>query len=164
MLRIQILDDDPSILELLESLILDALPGAVVTTSRVPAPRPGQDVYILDNRFGRRASEIPAMIRRIRMSEPEAVVLACSATIGESELRELVNAGCAGVADKNRPGELERLTRIVTAYDAERRDAARRESFGDIVRGIRRMLGEWRGHLRSEAARAIEPTTVSIRS
>lgn len=113
--RALIVDDDSWSLRFLEVMLVNHFPELIVESRQTPDLSGDHDLYFIDNDFDGRelAGEMAAKIRR---TNPDALVIAFSATLGRRSLKELVNAGCDGACDKSMPGDLDVLIETTSRY------------------------------------------------
>ncbi len=103
--RALLLDDDKYALEFLRMLLSDRYPRLEIDTRLEPDPSGEYDFYFLDDDFeGIRLAG--KLARQIRVSHPDAVILAFSASLDSDTLKELLGAGCNGVCDKKVPTDM----------------------------------------------------------
>ncbi len=147
--KMLIVDDDPVVTSVLAQNFKVIFPGAVVSTTNEPIIEPGYDVYFLDNDFDG-SLMAKSLIKSVREIEPEALVVALSATLDFDTLRILINCGCNAVYDKRSLEASVEARRIVRNYVAalkERHDSKLDSGFGGIVRSMRGLLFEWNRRL-----------------
>ena len=142
--RALILDDDPWASALFAQHLQIRFPSIEVAIRAKPAPSPGFDLYVIDNEFEgtREAARLAGEIRR---ENPDALVIACSATLDADLLRTLINAGCDGVCVKGDIGELEQVLRIAGRHFERRR--AQGSGLQTTVHAVTDLLRQWNSRL-----------------
>jgi CheY-like chemotaxis protein len=148
--RALLLDDDEYALEFLRTLLLDRYPTVEVETRIAPDPSGSYDVYFLDDDFeGIRLAG--KLARRIRDTNPQAIVLAFSASLDARTLKELLEAGCSGVCDKKVPGDVPAMLGALDRCLAELAETRRRpptiEGRIHLVATFRELFREWNRRL-----------------
>lgn len=152
--RILILDDDPWAAQMLAARVCAARPDAEVQARTRPDVTGDFDVCFIDNDFDGRPMAA-ALARQVRAARPDALLIAFSGTLSADLLRELINTGCDGVADKTRPEELDAVLRIVDGHVRRLRRPERSSGgLGSAIRGVAELLREWNTRLDRSEARA----------
>ena len=140
-----LIDDDPSAVEYLSYLLHRELPQLKVTSRLNPDVGGRFDVYLIDNDFaGRRIAG--QLTEEIRLRQPDALVIAFSASLDNSTLKELINAGCDAVADKANPDDHDMLLELIRRYGRAYRSAQSRTASikrQPIVDSIVSLIREW---------------------
>ena len=123
-----LLDDDEYALEYLRAILEERFENLDVEVRLRPDPSGSFDLFFIDDDFDgvRLAGKLA---RKVRAQDANAIVLAFSASLDESTLKELLNAGCDGVCDKKVPGDmpamLDAVERAIEAIQKVRREPAR---------------------------------------
>jgi len=151
--RALLLDDDPFALELLKTVLSERFPELALTTRQEPDPSGEFEFYFLDDDFeGVRLAR--QLARRIRTDHPEAIVVAFSAGLGEETLRDLLDAGCAGVCDKQVPEDLPEmlaaLRRGLEELNERNRELVDENGRPRLLRTFRALFQEWNRRLDSQ--------------
>jgi CheY-like chemotaxis protein len=149
-LRALLLDDDPYALEFLQAVLSERYPGLSIDVRCEPDPTGEYDVYLLDDDFeGVRLAG--KLARRIRAQRPAALILAFSASLDQTTLKELLGAGCNGVCDKRVPSDLpemlEALDRCVEELEERRRGPPADLSGRYLVKTFRDLFRAWNTRL-----------------
>ena len=149
-MRALLLDDDPYALDLLHAVLSERYPGLAIERRTDPSPQGSHDLFFLDDDFEgvRLAGELA---HRIRRDNPAAIILAFSASLDASTLKELLAAGCNGVCDKKKvqrdlPEMLDALDRCLDALQARRTQAPE-----SMLRTFRELFREWNLRLERQA-------------
>lgn len=144
-LRALLLDDDEYALDFLEAILRDRYPGLALERRLEPSPEGEFDLYFLDDDFEgvRLAGELA---RRIRRDRPGAIVLAFSASLDASTLKELLGAGCNGVCDKKVPRDLPEMLATLDRC-VEQMEARRDQRPDSMLRTFRELFREWNRRL-----------------
>ena len=155
-----LLDDDEYALDLLKAVLQERYPRLEIETRLEPDPSGSYDFYFLDDDFeGVRLAG--RLARRIRAQQPDAVVVAFSASLDEPTLKELLNAGCHGVCDKkvagDMPAMLASVDRCIGEIEAARQRPPSDISGRDLVRTFRELFREWNLRLASQEEDAARP-------
>ena len=157
-----LLDDDVWSLRLVKGLLQECFPEMKVHTRDQPDPEGDFDIYFVDNDFnGDRV--LPELARELRRKQPDALIIAFSATLDTRTLKELINAGCDGACDKSVYGDLAESMEIVRAFVEQtlaggRRREGQKTSSGAIGT-VRDLLREWNRRLDRDEQRAISAET-----
>jgi DNA-binding NarL/FixJ family response regulator len=148
-MRALLLDDDPYALDLLQAILIERYPGLTIERRTEPSSHGSHDIFFLDDDFEgvRLAGELA---HRIRRDNPGAIILAFSASLDASTLKELLAAGCNGVCDKKEqrdvPEMLDALDRCLDALQARRTQAPE-----SMLRTFRELFREWNLRLERQA-------------
>ncbi|MFT5289288.1 MAG: DNA-binding NarL/FixJ family response regulator [Planctomycetota bacterium] len=150
-IRALLLDDDEYALEYLDVILQERFPDLEVETRLRPDPSGSFDLYFIDDDFeGVRLAG--KLARKIRAQDPNAMVLAFSASLDEGTLKELLNAGCLGVCDKKVPGDmpamLDAIERAIDTLQAARREPQR--DAAHLFSTLRSLFHEWNRRLRAQ--------------
>lgn len=143
--RALIVDDDPFALNHLEMLLHESFPDLEIE-KRTEANVDGLfDFYFLDNQFDGQPFA-GTMARKIRSMRPEARIFAFSGSLDVDALKGLINAGCDGVCDKDRPESWQDSLRIMRDIleDMAQKHRHEKRAFG----GVRHAAGSIHGLLR----------------
>jgi len=157
--RFLIVDDDQVVTSFFRAHLGCHFPKALVEVENRPWIAPGYDVYFVDNDFGgkRMATKLISEIREI---EPQALVVALSATLELDTLRRLVNLGCNAVYSKRNPDLSSDAREVIANYLSvvERKHAlgTRRSRFTSTVASLFDLLAEWNKRL-DDNARNTQP-------
>jgi len=146
--RALVLDDDKYALEFLRALLAERYPELEVVGRLEPDPDGVFDVYFLDDDFeGIRLAG--KLARRIRVRQPEAIIVAFSASLDARTLRELIDAGCNGVCDKKVPGDIPEMLASLDRCLEEVAAARSREltAKGHLLGTFRDLFAEWNRRL-----------------
>lgn len=145
--RALLVDDDPFALNHLEMMLHESFPDLEIE-KRLEANVEGHfDFYFIDNDFHGEALA-GRMAREIRKKRPEARIFAFSGALDVEALKGLINAGCDGVCEKDRPESWsESLASMRKLLDemAHRHRVGKR-AFGGVrnaAGSIRGLLHEW---------------------
>lgn len=149
-LKALLLDDDPYALEFLQAVLSERYPGLQVHARSEPDPTGEYDVYLLDDDFeGVRLAG--KLARRIRAQRPEALILAFSASLDQSTLKELLGAGCNGVCDKrvqsDLPEMLAALDRCILEIEERHSEPPSDLSGRYLVKTFRELFQAWNRRL-----------------
>lgn len=141
--RALIVDDDPDAIQYISYVLRREIPELELTC-RLTADVSGVfDVYLLDNDFaGRRIAG--QLTEEIRLVNPNALILAFSASLDLATLKGLLNAGCDAVADKSEATEQALLVELIQRYIesivvSRARKPARTGTLGSVIE----LLREW---------------------
>ncbi|MFN3193143.1 MAG: hypothetical protein ACE361_21715 [Aureliella sp.] len=152
--RALIVDDDSDASALLQHRLRRVFPDLQIETRTEPDVTGEFDVYFLDNDFGG-VSEAGRLTEAIRSEQPGALVIAFSACLDNRTLRQLVNAECNRVFEKDGDGEFDRLLEIVRHYIQSHHGVSRRavKSIGltETISSIADLLREWNRRLDSQS-------------
>lgn len=146
-----LLDDDEYALEYLKAVLLDSYPELEIETRMRPDVTGEFDLYFLDDDFeGIRLAG--KLARRIRTINPDAVILAFSASLGPSTLRELLTAGCSGVCDKKVPTDMPTMLRALgrCIEELELVRGNRKPKRANRLHTLRGLFREWNHRLESQ--------------
>jgi hypothetical protein len=158
--RALLVDDDTFALNHLEMILQDAFPELEIE-KRTEANVDGRfDFYFLDNDFGGTA-QAGRLAREIRRKRPEASIFAFSGALDVDALKRLINAGCDGVCEKDRPESWQpALDRMHVILDSmAKRHRREKRAFGGVrhaAGSIRGLLREWNERELIEASREKE--------
>ena len=130
-----VLDDDVWSLRLIKGLLQECFPEMKVHTREQPDPEGDFDIYFVDNDFnGHRV--LPELARELRRKQPDALIIAFSATLDARMLKELINAGCDGACDKSVYGDLAESMEIVRAFVEQTQAGGRRREGHPVHRAV----------------------------
>jgi len=149
--KLIILDDDTHFSGMLALKLQQYFPEMAVTSSNGSEIVPGYDIYILDNDFcGEKKGAMLA--EKVRSVSPGSLVIMLSATLELDLLKRLVNCHAAGVFDKGQPDDLENMIALVDSFLLAQRpqQATAKQSLGETVTGISKLIGEWNKRLSYE--------------
>jgi len=149
--RALLLDDDKYALEFLRAILNDRYPELEVDVRLEPDPSGRYDFYFLDDDFeGIRLAG--KLARKIRATQPSAVILAFSASLDAPTLKELLGAGCNGVCSKKVPSDMPQmlaaLDRCMEELKRSRRPGAA-SSASNLLQTFRDLFREWNRRLGS---------------
>jgi len=147
-LRALLLDDDEYALDYLKAVLLESYPGLEIETRLHPDVTGDFDLYFLDDDFeGIRLAG--KLARKVRATNPSAVILAFSASLDAGTLKELLTAGCSGVCDKKVPSDMltmiDALGRCIE--ELERARSKRRPEKTRLITTLRRLFRAWNDRL-----------------
>jgi DNA-binding NarL/FixJ family response regulator len=114
-LRISIIDDDPIASAVMKTRLANHFPNSSIETSKEPVITPNHDIYFVDNDFDG-TSLATVLLRQIRELNPNALVVAMSSTLDQTELEALINGGCNAVYNKNRPAQSKEVFEVIENY------------------------------------------------
>ncbi len=143
--RIGIIDDDPIAAGCMRARLQQSFPRTSVTIYNQPVVTPTLDIYFVDNDFDGKCMAT-TLLHEIRELNPNALVVAMSATLEQPTLLELMNGGCNAVYDKNHPHDCGAVFEVIENYLSvlERLRASHtRNPFGGVVLSLRELLHEW---------------------
>ena len=141
--RIAIIDDDPFLVAHLKRAIGKRLTDVEVVGIEDPVAPAGFDAYVVDREFGG-DSRGHDVVGRLRVLEPQSLVLAYSAYLDRDFLRALLREGCEGAFDKGSLEELDAMISIIGEFLAGgRRTAVDTRGIGGTVRAISGLVREW---------------------
>ena len=140
-----LIDDDPSALALLRHVLETRCPTLRIECRTAPDPGGSFDVIFVDNEMDGQyvAAGLASALRR---RNPNALVLAYSATLEEATLKGLINAGCSGAFDKSVPDDLTKALDVVDAYLLKLSEPRGRGFLG-AIQSIKDLLREWNTRL-----------------
>lgn len=101
-IRAVIIDDDPIVAMYMRARISVRHKDIIIDTQHDPVIIPGMDIYIIDNEFDG-AELAPDLVAEIRKTCPKALIIVMSATLTYDLLSSVLNNGCNGIYDKNKP-------------------------------------------------------------
>ncbi len=150
-LKALLLDDDEYALEYLKAVLQDAYPALAIEARLRPDVTGDFDLYFLDDDFeGIRLAG--KLARKIRATNPTAIILAFSASLDAGTLKELLAAGCSGVCDKKVPADmpimLDALSRCMEEIDLTR--SKRKPAKSRLLGTLRSLFREWNERLDSQ--------------
>lgn len=148
--QIGIIDDDPIAATVMRARLRIQFPECSITIYDKPVVEPHLDVYFVDNDFDGSALATE-LLSEIRKLNPNALVVAMSATLESDTLKALINGGCNAVYDKNQPRNGEPVFEVIGNYfDVldRLRTAQTHSPFGRVVISLRDLLHEWNQRLR----------------
>lgn len=97
-----IIDDDPIVSMYMRARVQNRHKELLIHTQHDPIIIPGMDIYIIDNQFD--GEELaPDLVAEIRKTCPKALIIVMSATLTYDLLSAVLNNGCNGIYDKNKP-------------------------------------------------------------
>ena len=97
-----IIDDDPIVSMYMRARVQNRHKEILIYTQHEPVIIPGMDIYIIDNQFD--GEELaPDLVAEIRKTCPNALIIVMSATLTYDLLSSVLNNGCNGIYDKNKP-------------------------------------------------------------
>jgi DNA-binding NarL/FixJ family response regulator len=148
-----LIDDDIWSLRLLKGMLEQCFPDLRIETRTEPDASGSFDIYFIDNLIGERFMAEP-LAREIRASNPDALVIAFSATLDRETLKSLLRAGCNGACDKTIPSDLPITMEITQRYIESILSSPAREGRGlrGVVGSIRGLLREWNARLEYESS------------
>jgi DNA-binding NarL/FixJ family response regulator len=144
--KVLLLDDDIWFARGFRARFAAAFPDVQLDSDTEPTVKPGYAVYFVDNDFGGKilAGELA---RQIRALDPDALVIAISASLDAVTLKTLINLGCNGAFDKSTPSSLQEAFEVVRKYlDAQaalEQEKSKRRGFGSTISSIASLLTEW---------------------
>jgi len=97
-----IIDDDVWSLRILMAQLREVMPGIQITARTKPDPSGQFDLYFIDNDFGGIDLAID-LVKQIRTAHPTALIVALSATLDETQRRQLLDSQCNLVCNKAKP-------------------------------------------------------------
>jgi DNA-binding NarL/FixJ family response regulator len=152
-IQVLLLDDDEFALDFMQVTLLDRYLEIEVQKRTDPDPTGEFDVYFLDDDFdGLRLAG--RLARRVRAENPNAVILAFSASLDEATLKELLNAGCDGVCDKKVSSDLPKLLEVLDRClleIMEARNSPPEQLTGRyLLKTFRELFKEWNQRLDSQ--------------
>ena len=151
-IRALLLDDDPLFAAGFRRRFRIAFPDAELETRTEPRVDGDFDLYFLDNQFdGEELAE--RLLNQVRVVNPDALVIAVSATLDADILKSLLNLGCNGACDKSKLSDLEEMFRLVRRFIHHRQLEQPRRSRGGLmsaIRSITDLLREWNARLDSK--------------
>ncbi|MEM1070513.1 MAG: hypothetical protein AAGG48_21195 [Planctomycetota bacterium] len=147
-----IVDDDLDASEYLRYRLSKELDWMDVDVRQEPDVSGEYGIYFVDNDFhGRRIGT--RLVRQIRSSQPESLIFAFSASLDAKTLKQLINAGCDGVCEKQDPGELTQFLSVVRNRLRRQRTSTSRMTYESglcgTIRSITELLREWNRRLES---------------
>lgn len=151
MVRIQIIDDDFWCAEAIKALVVDIDPGIVFEYSENPTPVHGCDIYIIDNEFGNR-DHAEQLVREVRMSNPDSMIMVCSGTMDRIRYKELINAGCDVAVEKGNARDRETMMVAIGRYVLASQSSRRKLSMVHVIKDIRSIISNWNTRLESMGA------------
>jgi DNA-binding NarL/FixJ family response regulator len=138
-LRILVIDDDHNALNYVRYVVNQQFPTAHVECRERPDASGRFDVYLVDNDFG--GNRIAARLtEEVRLVNPDALIVAFSASLDTGSLKALLNAGCDAVADKSDVEEQRFLLDMIGRYQ----DVYQRRPKLSTIQSIRSLLHQWR--------------------
>lgn len=148
-----VIDDDIWSLRLLRGMLQQCFPGLRVETRREPDTSGNFDIYFIDNLIAG-VERAPELAREIRARQPDALIIAFSATLDEATLKGLLLAGCNGACDKTIRDDLPMTMQVTQRYIENLLSAPASGGRGlrSVLRSIRGLLREWNTRLEREAA------------
>ena len=147
-LRALLLDDDEYALEYLKAVLLDAYPKLEIETRLHPDVTGDFEFFFLDDDFeGIRLAG--KLARKIRVTHPNAIVLAFSASLDARTLKELLAAGCSGVCDKKVPSDMPTMLAALGRCIDELAETTSQKRRGRtrLITTIRSLFREWNQRL-----------------
>jgi len=153
-LRVLLLDDDPTMLKMMRLRVKGALGAVEIETATEPAVRPGFDVYVIDNEFpdGTHGGLLAWEARRL---SPDALILAYSGRLDRETLMQLINFGCNGAYDKTQAEAMTQMFSVIADYRLRRSlaETAAPAAKPGLIRELRGLLSDWSSQLRYEESR-----------
>ena len=148
--NIGIIDDDPIAATVMRARLKIQFPNCQIRIYDQPVVDPQLDVYFVDNDFNGSALATE-LLGEIRALNPNALVIAMSATLGNETLQKLMNGGCNAVYDKNQPSNGEPVFEVIGNYLEvlnRLKNSPTRSPFSGVVTSLRDLLHEWNQRLR----------------
>ncbi|MGB0258145.1 MAG: hypothetical protein ACPGES_05810 [Coraliomargarita sp.] len=148
--RVGIIDDDPIAATVMRARLRILFPECSITIYDKPVVEPHLDVYFVDNDFGGNALATE-LLREIRKLNPDALVVAMSATLRSHTLKDLMNGGCNAVYDKNQSNTGDPVFEVMANYLkalSQTRSTHTRTPFTETVLSVRDLLHKWNQRLR----------------
>jgi DNA-binding NarL/FixJ family response regulator len=151
-IRALLLDDDALYAAGFRRRFRAAFPDVALETRTEPRVEGNFDLYFLDNQFeGEELAE--RLLNEVRVVNPDALVIAISATLDADILKSLLNLGCNGACDKSKLSDLDEMFRLVRRFINHRKTEPPRSRRGGLVlaiRSITELLREWNARLDSK--------------
>lgn len=149
--RVAIIDDDHVVANIMSIAITGRFPDIDVYTYVDPQAIPKMDIYFIDNEFNGKhlATHI---LERIRLVNPDSLVIAMSATLDMGTIQNLMNQGCNGVWDKNHLGHqndevFEIMENYMSVLDEVYQENS--NSLTSSLKVMRDLLLQWNKRLKS---------------
>jgi len=145
--KIAVIDDDPSSVAELKSILLDRIPSIEVVAVAEPAAPIGFDIFLLEAKI----LELKGgkdLLQRVRSVAPNSLRLAYSSNLTTDLLRRLINEGCEGAFVKEKEEDIEQmLSRIENFRSSHRFRRPAAGGVGSTVSAITALIREWNTRL-----------------
>ncbi len=146
---IGIIDDDPIAATVMRARLAIQFPQCAIEIYDQPIVTPMLNVYFIDNDFnGHRLAT--KLLKEIRQTNPNALVVAMSSTLENDTLKALINGGCNAVYDKNQPSNCDPVFEVIGNYInvlEQLEVMQQRNRFSSIAQSLRGLLQEWNTRL-----------------
>ncbi len=145
----QIIDDDRISSVMMKTRLESQFPGIEIQLSNNPIILPNYDVYLIDNDF-EGESLATTLLREIREINPNALVVAMSSTLDQSELECLVNGGCNAVYNKTRPTDSKPVFEVIENYLnvlQKLKKAKNGQSVSRVINSLQELIEQWNQRL-----------------
>jgi DNA-binding NarL/FixJ family response regulator len=112
-----------------------------------PDPKGNFDIFFVDNDF-QGEPVASKLVSYIRKNHPGSLIVAFSATLDNSTLKELIEAGCNGAYDKSQDRDLKKLHTLVDTYlNQVYQKSNAKFHFIDTLKSITLLIHEWNKRL-----------------
>ena len=148
--KVGIIDDDPLICDVVSSVLRSNFEDIEVYIYNEPVVSPTLDIYIIDNQFDGECY-IKGLLKEIRSCNPNALVVAMSATLDFDVLRELMNSGCNAAWNKNWD-QSEEILNIIKTYihTLERAKTKQSKGMKGAFDSLTDLLTQWNERLKND--------------
>jgi len=140
-IKVLILDDDINAYEILKFNIESKFDNLFLEYRKEPDVSGNFDIYILDNDF-KGKQEIESMVKKIRNNKVNALIIAFSATLNQSILKNLLNHGCDAVAEKTMPSDMEMTMKVIEKYCDMKKESGK-PCFIKTINALSELLRQW---------------------
>lgn len=151
-----IMDDDPDAIAFMKWFMEEHFPWVRVATGTEADAVKGFDMYFVDNNFHGKARAVE-IVRALRETEKDAMIIAYSATMDAITFKALMNAGCNGAAEKGCSTDMAVMGRMIRAYiDQKNQEATKKNSqgFRGTIESMAEMIGKWNEAVSTTPAQA----------
>ena len=145
--KIGIIDDDPIISATVSAVLRSHFADLEIETFEEPVIFPALDIYFIDNQFNGECY-IENLLKEIREINPNALVIAMSATLNLELLERLMNNGCNATWNKKWE-KREEILDIIQEYmnTLKRERDVQSKGVNGSFHALRDLLSQWNKRL-----------------
>ena len=140
-----VLDDDPDSIAFMKWFMDENFPWVRVATGTEAIPAKGFDIYYIDNNFHGKARAVQ-IVREIRETDDNAMIIAYSATMDSATYKSLMNAGCNGAVEKGNSKDMAVMGRMTREYIQKRNamdEADKPQGLRAVVQSMAELINQW---------------------
>lgn len=153
MIRIQIIDDDYWCAEAIKAMIFEISDEFAFEYTPEPEPIDGCDIYIIDNEFGEQ-DHAEQLVRRVRDSNPDAMIMICSGTMDRVRYKELINCGCDVAIEKGSVPDRDVMMVAIGRYVLTCKSKGYGVNLTRVVQDVKQILASWNKRLEQLQSRS----------